>query len=282
MTQLSDTKLKNTSINISKMENPYIPKIIHFIWFGRNPYTKIVKLCIDSWKQFCPDYEIKLWNEDTFDINCNSYVKEAYEAGKWAFVSDYVRLYALYTDGGVYIDSDVELLRGLDPLLAGEHAVTGYEDNLWIPAAVMAAEKHNAWIKLLLDYYEDRHFILENGVYDQKPNTAIITELSKQKCGFKMGQDRINIGNVRLYPTEYFQPYKKQQFDLSDENNLRQIHRFYEIDKEYTYAIHHCTGTWSDKNGKLISKCKAIIRRSLPRRIVEKMRSIYYYFHKWY
>ncbi len=281
MFQLSE-RMKDILTDMSEDKGQYIPKIIHFIWFGGNPYTKIVNLCISSWKQFCPDYEIKLWNEDTFDINSNLYVKEAYEARKWAFVSDYVRLYALYTYGGVYIDSDVELLKELDPLLKGEHAVTGYEDKLWIPAAIMAAEKGNEWIKLLLDYYQDRHFILKDGIYDLKPNTAIITDISKRNCNFKMGQDMITKGNVRLYPTEYFQPYKKQQFDLNDERNIEKIHDFYEIDRKYTYAIHHCTGTWRDNDKKLVIKCKAVIRKVLPKQIVQGMRGIYYHFHKWY
>lgn len=279
---IHSTKKREEDIfnTIDGSKNQYIPKIIHFIWFGRNPYSKIVELCIKSWKRFCPDYEIRLWNEEVFDINSIPYVKEAYEAKKWAFVSDYVRLYALYTCGGVYVDSDVELLKDLNELLEDRHAVTGYEDNLWIPAAVMAAEKGNEWIKLLLEYYKDRHFITEDGSYDQKPNTAIITEISKQKCGFKMGENWIPIGNVYLYPTEYFQPYKRKQFDLNRDENLQRLHEFYEIDRKYTYAIHHCTGTWSDERGTILSKLKAMTRRVLPKRMVKRLRMIYYYFHK--
>ena len=87
----------------------YIPRKIHAVWFGRNSYSQMVKRCMESWQKMMPDYEIKVWNEDNFDISQNTYVKEAYEAKKWAFVSDYVRLYALYEEGGVYIDTDIEI-----------------------------------------------------------------------------------------------------------------------------------------------------------------------------
>lgn len=91
-----------------------IPKIIHYCWFGRNPLPDLAKKCIQSWKKFCPDYEIKEWNEDNFDINSNQYVKEAYKAKKWAFVTDYVRLWALVNFGGVYMDTDVEVINSID------------------------------------------------------------------------------------------------------------------------------------------------------------------------
>lgn len=258
----------------------YIPKIIHFIWFGGNPYSKIVDLCVQSWKEKCPDYEIKIWNEETFDVSSNVFVKEAYEAKKWAFVSDYVRLYVLYKYGGVYIDSDVQVLKNFDELLENEHVVTGYEDTMWIPAALMASEKGNCWIKKLLDYYSDRNFIKADGTYDMKANTAIITELSKKECGFKFGEDKIKYGNVKLYPTDVFQPYKKEAFDLNDDDNLKNVVDFYII-KPNTYCIHHNTTTWVDNKNNKITGVKHLIRKYLPRNIVESLRRIYYKFVKW-
>ena len=97
-----------------------IPKIIHYCWFGKNPLSDLAKKCIDSWKKYCPDYEIIEWNEENFDINSNVYVKEAYDSKKWAFVTDYVRLYALDKCGGIYMDTDVELLKGIDVFLENE------------------------------------------------------------------------------------------------------------------------------------------------------------------
>lgn len=252
-----------------------IPKIIHFVWFGGNPHSKIVEYCINSWKKYCPDYEIIEWNEKTFDINVLPWTKEAYNAKKWAFVSDYVRLYALYKYGGVYIDSDVELLKSLNSLLK-YHAFTGYEDDLWIPAAIMGAEKGNAWIKLLLDYYQGRHFIAKDGTYNIKENTIIITELSTKECGYKLGDSSIKLGNVKLFSTEYFQPYKKQQFDLNNSENINNIHSFYKIDKNNTFAIHHCTGSWDENQNLLSAKIKGLIRKHCPQSVVNKMRMIYY------
>ncbi len=95
-----------------------IPKVIHYIWFGKGKKNELIEGCMKSWKKYCPDYEIKEWNEDNFDINSNQYVKEAYDNKKWAFVSDYVRLYALYNEGGVYLDTDCELLGNIDEFLA--------------------------------------------------------------------------------------------------------------------------------------------------------------------
>jgi len=257
-----------------------IPKIIHCVWFGRNPYSNIVKYCMDSWSKYCPEYKMVVWNEDTFDIDSIPWVKEAYEAKKWAFVSDYVRLYALYNFGGVYIDSDVELLKPLNHLLSENDAFTGYEDGIWIPAAIMASKQHNEWIKLLLSYYDERHFLLENGDYDQKENTKIITEITKKFCGFKLGDKKITFGNVLLLPSDAFQPYKKQQFDLNNTENIDRIHKFYDIDLKKTYAIHHCTGSWDDNGNSIIARVKAIIRKIFPRMVVEKMRMIYYKFQK--
>lgn len=257
-----------------------IPKIIHCVWFGRNPYSNIVKYCMESWKKYCPDYKVIVWNEDLFDIEQVPWVREAYKAQKWAFISDYIRLYALYNYGGVYIDSDVELLKPIDDLLDNNEAFTGYEDGIWIPAAIMASKKHNTWIKLLLDYYDNRHFLLENGKYDQKENTKIVTDISKKNCGFHLGDNKIVMGNVLLLPTDTFQPYKKQHFDFNNIENINKIHTFYDIDLNMTYAIHHCTGSWDDNAGTVISKLKSFIRKIFPRKIVEKMRVIYYKFQR--
>ena len=103
-----------------------IPKVIHYCWFGGNPLPELAQKCIASWKKYCPDYEIKEWNESNFDLNCCDYVREAYEAKKWAFVSDVARLYAMVHEGGIYMDTDVEVIAPLDSLLQ-YHAVSGFE-----------------------------------------------------------------------------------------------------------------------------------------------------------
>ena len=94
-----------------------IPKIIHYCWFGRKPLPPLAVKCIESWKKYLPDYTIKEWNEDNFDINIVPYTREAYEVGKYAFVSDYARFYILYHHGGLYFDTDVEVIRPMDDLV---------------------------------------------------------------------------------------------------------------------------------------------------------------------
>ena len=109
-----------------------IPKKIHYCWFGGNPLPPLAVKCIESWKKYLPDYEIKEWNESNFDLNYNDYVREAYEAKKWAFITDVVRLYAMVTEGGIYMDTDVEVLKPLDELLQYD-AVSGFESSSRIP-----------------------------------------------------------------------------------------------------------------------------------------------------
>ena len=127
-----------------------IPKKIHYCWFGRNPLPESAQKCIASWRKYLPDYEIKEWNEDNFDINVNLYVKQAYESRKFAFVTDYVRLYALASEGGVYMDTDVEVLKTFDPFLH-HHAFSGFENNNYVPTGMMASEKNGKWVTELLD-----------------------------------------------------------------------------------------------------------------------------------
>ena len=151
-----------------------IEKKIHYIWFGSNPLPPLAKKCIESWKKFCPDYEIVEWNETNFDVNQNIYTKEAYENKKWAFVSDYVRLYALYHHGGIYMDTDVEVLKNLDDYL-NHDAFSGFESSNAIPTGIIGAKKGNYHIKQLLNEYNDRHFILPNGEMDLTTNVTTIT-----------------------------------------------------------------------------------------------------------
>lgn len=253
----------------------YIPRVIHLIWFGGNAFSPIVQRCVDSWKEKAPEYEIKLWNEESFDINCNSFVKEAYESKMWAFVSDYVRVYALYYFGGVHIDADVEVLRNFDELLDNEHVVTGYSTATWIPSGFFASEKGNEWIKALLDYYDGRHFILKNGTYDTRVNNAIITDISRKHFGFKSGDDFIKRGGVRLYPQHYFSPYKKEIFEFND-LNLQDLHKFYEINDQETVCVHHSMGSYVDHEETMISRIKHGIRKHMPKNVVQFLENVYY------
>lgn len=211
-----------------------IPKIINYCWFGRNEKSDFIKKCIDSWKKMCPDYLIVEWNEENFDINSNVYVKEAYENKKWAFVSDYVRLYALKVNGGFYLDTDVELVKSLDPF-TNCVAFTGYESKYCIPTAVMGAEKENEWINYLLSYYDDKHFVLENGQFDMTTNVVTITEMTKNKYEMKFENKFYEIpGVVSFFPKDYFAPKSPGE-------------KKYTI-TENTVAIHHFDGSWMEGN----------------------------------
>ena len=151
-----------------------IPKIIHYCWFGRNPLPPLAIKCIESWKKYCPDYEIKEWNEDNFDLDLFPYTREAYDNRKFAFVTDVVRLYALHHEGGIYMDTDVEVLKPIDRFLT-HHAFSGFEDEHNVPTGIMASEKSGKWAKDNLEYYTDRHFLLADKSFDLTTNVTTIT-----------------------------------------------------------------------------------------------------------
>lgn len=206
-----------------------IPKIIHYCWFGRAEYPDLIKKCMQTWQEHLSDYEFKIWNEDNFDINCNAFVKQAYETKKWAFVSDYVRFFALYHQGGIYLDTDVYLLKSLNDFL--EHdAFSGFETENYIPTAVMGAKKHNAWVKSILDMYEDMNFLGEDGKPQLIANTKLITEHAMQYGLVLNNEYQILTNGLHIYPQEYFCPLMLEQdeYDIS----------------ETTYALHLFASSW--------------------------------------
>lgn len=209
-----------------------IPKIIHYCWFGKGEMPEAAKKYIESWKKNCPNYIIKEWNEDNFDITSNKYVQQAYESKKYAFVTDYVRLFALYNEGGIYMDTDVEVLKPLDSFL-GHKAFSSFENNDSIPTGLMASEKKGEWVKSLLDEYNDISFIKDDGTLDTTTNVIRITNLTEAKYGLVRKSSYQDLGVVTLYPHEYFCP---KDWDSGE------IHL-----TENTYAIHHFSGSWHTK-----------------------------------
>lgn len=212
-----------------------IPKVIHYCWFGRGKMPEIAIKCMASWKMLLPDYELRVWNEDTFDIDSVLYVKEAYEARKFAFVTDYVRLYALYNFGGIYMDTDVEVLKNLDDFLKYP-AFSGFETEKDVPTGIMASEKLGLWAKEQLKYYENKHFLLPDGSFDITTNVQIITTIMSAK-GLKLNNTfQVYNDIMYVFPKEYFCP-KNRDGSFSFTQN--------------TYCIHHFAGSWLPLNLKL-------------------------------
>lgn len=184
--------------------------------------------CIESWKAYLPDYALKLWNEDSFDIHSVLYVKQAYEARKYAFVTDYVRLYALYHFGGVYMDTDVEVLRSLDDLLVLP-GFSGFESETEIPTGIMAAEQGNAWASEQLAYYANKPFLKPDNSFDFTTNVEIISA-SMQANGFVLKNScQIYKDCMHIFSKEYFCP----------KNRTGEI-----VITPNTYCIHHFEGSW--------------------------------------
>ena len=196
---------------------------------------KLALECIESWHKIMPDYEYKLWNEDNFDINCNAYVKEAYDAKKYAFVTDYVRLYALYLEGGIYMDTDVEAIKPYDDLL---HlcGFTGYEGSKHHPpvTGTIASEVGGEWVKEQLAAYDDAHFLNADGSFNLMTNTIRISRIMKAGGFVSDGQKRVYKG-MTIFPVDYFCPLQTTGECLITDN---------------TYCNHHFMSSWNEKKNK--------------------------------
>lgn len=208
-----------------------IPKTIHYCWFGRNPKSKLVKKCIRTWRSECPDYNIIEWNEDNYDISAAPlYVQQAYQAKKWAFVSDYVRLQVVYENGGVYLDTDVEVIRNLDTLL-DNRAYFGFETESTVNTGLgFGAEKGSAILRDFMEEYLGIPFYSPDGKCDVTPcperNTAVLLAHGL----LADNREQLLDGYIHIYPKTYFCPkdYKSgETFITSD-----------------TFTIHHFDASW--------------------------------------
>ena len=196
-----------------------IPKKIHYCWFGRGEKPKLAKKCIASWKKYCPDYEIIEWNEDNFDINTNEYTKWCYENKKYAFLSDYVRLLVVYQNGGIYFDTDVELIRNPDFLLENQ-AFFGFECSEYVNTGVgFGAESENTAVNQMIDEYlpllDGKHGVIGC----PKLNTEALVELGLKRDG---SYQEFSWGTV--YTKEYFNPYESTTGVLNKTENTVSIH----------------------------------------------------------
>lgn len=212
-----------------------IPKKIHYCWFGHGEMPQLAKDCIASWHKYMSNWDYKLWNEDNFDVDSNSYVAEAYATKRYAFVTDYVRLFALKTEGGVYMDTDVEILKPLDDLLY-LNAFTGYEGSKHKPpvTGLMASEAGGEWVSEQLAVYDGLHFLREDGTIDITTNTQRITAIMKAN-GFVCDGRMRRYKDLTVFPSEFFCPHQTTGEYLLTGN---------------TYCNHHFMGSWNDKKNK--------------------------------
>ena len=181
-----------------------IPKIIHYCWMSGEPFPELIQECIDTWKKFLPDYKIIEWNKNNFDVNVSTFTKEAFEAKKYAFVSDYVRLYALYNYGGIYLDSDIKVLKSFNDLLNNK-AFSGFESKERVGVWLLASEKENPIFKEMLNCYKNKHFIKSDGNLDLEPNTSLLKPIF-EKYGIKFNNQYQKNEYITIYPKDYFCP----------------------------------------------------------------------------
>lgn len=249
-----------------------IPKVIHYCWFGGNPLTPLALKCIESWKKFCPDYEIREWNESNYDVNCCEYSKQAYKEKKWAFVSDVARYKILHDNGGLYFDVDVEIVRPINELLENScfmglerlsPALRNKEGvPCWLvnPGLAIGCEKGHAVIAKLLDEYNDRTFYKEDGSLNLETICTYTAEYL-YKHGMKSENTHQNILGVHLYPKEFFNPMDSKTGTVSLTANA--------------YSIHHYAASWTTNTAQRNVKLFRFLNALLGKRIGGLVRCFY-------
>ena len=183
-----------------------IPRIIHYCWFGKGSMPNLAQKCIESWHKCMPDWEYILWNEDNYDLSSYKYAQEAYDAKKYAFVSDVARLQALASFGGVYLDTDVMVFKSLEPLL-NHHAFAGFEGSKHLPigTCILGSEKDGSWVREQLNDYAGRHFLLADGSYDTTTNVTFISRRMKENGFINNGKEQ-EYKDLHVFPVDYFCP----------------------------------------------------------------------------
>lgn len=206
-----------------------IPKIIHYCWFGRNPLPESAQKCIASWRKFLPDYEIKEWNEDNFDVNIIPYTQEAYEAKKYAFVSDYARFWILYHYGGLYFDTDVEVIKPMDDIIErGPFMGMEFCGDTTLgtaPGLGLGTTPGLGLYKTMLELYVTLHFRNDDGTYNEKTIVTYTTE-ELLKHGLTPKADIQKVADIWIYPPDYFNPLDDLTGRLKISDNTRSIHWF--------------------------------------------------------
>lgn len=232
-------------------ESSMIPKKIHYMWLGKKALPDNIKRCIDSWEKYCPDYEIIRWNEDNYDICKNEYMKQAYEQGAYGFVPDYARLDILYNEGGIYLDTDVEIKRNIDALLYQEAFCSVEKWQLINFGGMSGAVKGHHMIRRFLDARKNIKFLYENGKQNRNTCGFYDTKVALE-AGYVISGTTQNINGMNIYAYDYFHPYDYMSGTLKETSN--------------TYSVHWFNGGWLDDNMRLQNEMTAMKYRELYER----------------
>ncbi len=225
-----------------------IPKKIHFCWLSGDEYPPLIQHCLDTWKKVLPDYEIVLWDTKRFDINSVAWVKEAFEAKKYAFAADYIRFYALYTEGGIYLDSDVEMLKTFTPLLDCKSFIGFEAATEMVEAAIIGSVPGMSWCKAILDFYTDKHFTVgmdtSNILAPVITGNAIRTVYPDFPTTMPIQPMSLGNGELMVYPAHYFSPIK---YDMEKNYSNSKISSGKYRNNPETYCIHRFNASWTVK-----------------------------------
>ena len=241
-----------------------IPKKLHYCWFGGKPLNKLGRKCLKSWKKYFPDYEIIEWNENNFDLNCCRYVQEAAKEKKWAFVSDYARYKILYEQGGVYFDTDVEVIKSFDDILANG-AFMGYENPdlnstyAVNPGLGIAVAPGLDFYKEVLEDYEKSSFYNPDGTLNLYTIVQRTTDLLR-KHGLKDSMEIQQAAGITIYPAEYFCPINMNNGRLKITENTHSIHRY--------------AASWVDNKSRIRGKIYRWLARLFGENFANKIRKI--------
>lgn len=247
-----------------------IPKVIHYCWFGGGKKSELIEKCIASWRKFCPDCEIVEWNESNYDVSKNKYMYQAYQEKRWGFVPDYARLDIIYNHGGIYLDTDVELIRNIDNLFDGDgfmgfESTPGQSEKCFVNTGQgFGAPAHNEIIKKMRDLYENLEFVNSDGTLNLQPSPFYNTMALMQE-GLKQKNVMQIIGKVTVYPADYMCPIDWRTQKCTITSN--------------TISIHHFNASWLSESEKKRRKrerqCDYV--KHLPNMIIKKILGDEYY-----
>ena len=236
-----------------------IPKKIHYCWFGNGKMPLREQRCIDSWKKFMPDFELVLWNESNFDVYAVPFTKEAYELKKYAFVSDYVRLFALVNEGGIYLDTDVEIIKPFYQFIKYQ-AFGSFETPNVVQTGVVGSVANGVLVKKMFSYYQDKKFVLADGSLNQVPNSKILTDILLDE-GLVLNNSQQSLPSFELFPTDYFCPINQATQEITVTEN--------------TYCIHYLSGSWLPRKDRYTRALKVLLGKLVGFKSVHKFRTLF-------